>query len=518
MSKRHPLNEVEPPVAMRRGKRPAADPTDRPRRPGRRERAQQRDADRPPRYRTARMTPDHWHPDGDAVVPGELPVDVWGGIPGEPAEVELLHTGRHRIVGRFHAPVGEPHPLRRAPVCEHFDACGGCPLMHLVPAGQERARLALLRDALAEVGLQALTPSSVQPSPEGDEGYRHVVKLVVGRSDHGHLRIGTFARRTHRVVAIPGCNVATPVLRRVMSVVAHTIIELDIWPFDPQTGRGTLRHVVMRQSRSHGEVLVTLVAGGRNRALGILAERLSGAVGEVAGVHLHLNDDPGNAIFARDEEGQVPTVKLVGKDVIEERLGEVTLAIGPGDFYQANPAMAERIAQDLRELLAPDRDRPLLDLYCGVGAFTLALGREHGWALGVEVVGGAVSRARENARRNRIAAEFLAGDTVELLPEVGQRLEGRHPVVMLDPARRGAGEGVLAGVLAMQPARIAYLSCNPRAMARDLVELQAAGWRVRELRAYDMFPQTAHVETLALLDPPEAVGEGLAAPRRRVVR
>ena len=517
MSKRHPLNEVEPPVAVRRGKRPPSDEP-RPRRPGRRERAQDRGADRPSRYRTERMTPHYWHPDGDAVVPGDLPVDVWGGIPGEAAEVELLHTGRHRIVGRFHSPVGEPHPLRRPPPCEHFDACGGCPLMHLTPAGQERARLAMLRDALTEVGLGALTPSTVQPSPEGDEGYRHVVKLVVGRSDHGHLRIGTFARRTHRVVAIPGCNVATPTLRRVMSVVAHLIIELDIWPFDAETGRGTLRHVVMRQSRATGEVMVTLVAGSRNRALGILAERLSGSVGEVAGVHLHLNDDPGNNIFARDEEGQVLTVKLVGKDGIEEHLDEVILGVGPGDFYQANPAMAEQIARDLMALLEPDRERPLLDLYCGVGAFTLALGRQHGWALGVETVGGAVHRARENARRNRISAEFLAGDTIEMLPEVARRLEGRHPVVMLDPARRGAGDGVLAGVLAMHPARIVYLSCNPRALARDLVELQAAGWRVRELRAYDMFPQTMHLEALALLDPPKAPGDSRPPPRRQVVR
>lgn len=507
MSKRHPPNPVEPTVAPKRSRGRAP----RPERPA-------RDRSDQPRYRTAKMTPDFWGIHGDAVVPGDLPVDVWAGIPGETAEVELLHTGRHRAVGRFFRPLGPPHPLRQEPVCEHFTPCGGCPLMHLTTAGQHRARLAMLRDALHEVGLASLTPASIISSPEGELGYRHTVKLNMGRSDQGHIRVGTFSRRTHRVVAIPGCHVATPTLRRVMSVVAHTIIELDIWPFEPENGRGTMRHVVMRESRATGEVLVTIVAGNRNKTLSLLAERLSGAVAEVVGVHLHLNSEPGNAIFAPDEDGVVRTVHLAGKDTIDEKMGEHSLAVGPGDFYQANPAMAERIGADLLELTEADRPRPVVDLYCGVGGFSMLLGAAHGWVLGVEAVGGAVLRARENARRNRIAAEFLAGDALELLPEVAVRLEDRHPVVLVDPARRGLGDGVLDGILSLSPARIAYLSCNPRALARDLGQLLARGWKVRSLRAYDMFPQTAHLEVLALLDPPEELPLGRQAPRRMVVR
>lgn len=508
MSKRHPPNPVEPPVAPRRGRRPADGPP----------RSASRAGAAGPRYRTRRLTPQHWGPNGDAVAMAELPVDVWAGIPGETAEVELLHTGRHRIVGRWFGPLGEPHPQRREPPCEHVNPCGGCPLMHLRPEGQALARLSLLRDALQERGLQDLAPRELVPSPLGDEGYRHTVKLTVGRSDQGHLRVGTYSRRTHRVVAIPGCPVATPTLRRAMSVLAHQVIELDIWPFEPETGRGTLRHLVLRQSRSTGEVLLTIVAGNRNKVLGSLAERLTGAVSEVVGVHLHLNSEPGNAIFAPDEGGVVRTLPLLGRDSLDESLGGLTLAVGPGDFYQANPAMAERIGQDLLELLEPDRGRPVVDLYCGVGGFSLLLGAAHGWVLGVEAVGGAVLRARENARRNRVPAEFLAGDVLALLPEVARRLEERHPVVLVDPARRGLGDGVLEGIVGLMPARVAYLSCNPRALARDLEQFQQRGFKVRVLRAYDMFAQTAHLETLAILDPPEEAPAGLPAPRRKVVR
>lgn len=515
MSKRHPLNEEQPPVGKFRNKRARTEERrERRRRPGR----QEREDTRGPRYPTERMTPQYWHHRGDAVVDGDKPIDVWGGIPGERAEVELLHTGRNRIVGRFYRPAGPAHPLRREPPCEHCNTCGGCPLMHLEAEGQVMARLSLLRDALTEVGMDALAPKTLTASPDGDEGYRHTVKLTVGRTDRGNVRVGTFARRTHRVVPIPGCNVATPALRQVMSATAHGIIELDIWPWDAETGSGTLRHVVMRQSRATGEILVTIVAGNSNRTLGLLAEQITHAVSQVVGVHLHLNDDPGNAIFARDEEGTINTVCLRGQTLIEEGLGGITLSIGPGDFYQANPGMAELISRDLLDRLTPDRDRPVVDLYCGVGSFSLALARAHGWALGVEAVGGAVLRAKENARRNRVTAEFMVGDTLDSLPEAGRRLEGRHPVVLVDPARRGLADGVIPGILAWTPARIAYLSCNPRALVRDLAAFAGAGWTVRELIAYDMFPQTAHLETLAILDPPTPPPPGRGSPKRRVVR
>ena len=480
-----------------------------------------REAPAGPRYTTVVATPAHWHPRGEAVcVPldrGGKPLDVWAGIPGEAEQIELLHTGQHRVIGRFYKAQGTPHPMRRDPPCDRFDACGGCPFMHLVPEGQAMARLSLLRDALDDVGLGVHAPSHLVPSPDGDVDYRHVVKVSLGRSDHGHIRVGAYARHTHRLVAIPDCLVATPTLRRAMATLAHHVIDLDVRPWEPETGRGLLRHAVMRQSRATGEVLVTLVAARRVRILTELAETLTHAMSELVGIHVHLNDDPGNAIFVRDEDGTVPTLNLRGQDLIEEHLGDLALALGPGDFYQANPGMAEVICEDLVTLLADVRERPVVDLYSGVGGFTLALGRAHGWALGVEAVGGAVLRARENARRNRITAEFQAGDVAQVLPDL-ERLVDRHPVVLVDPARRGLGDGVLPAILDLQPARLAYLSCNPRAMARDLAQFADKGWSVSALRAYDMFPQTTHVETLAILDPPQPPPEGLPAPRRRVVR
>ena len=464
------------------------------------------------------VTPHQWLPRGEAVVRAQRPLVVWGGIPGEPAVVQITHRGTHQGLGRFMRPAGEPHPRRREPPCDRFGPCGGCPLMHLTREGQERARLWLVRDALAEHGFGDLAPEAIQGSPDGDEGFRHVVKLAAGFSDLGQVRIGAYGRNTHRIVPIPSCNVATPTLRKAMSVVSYQMRELGIAPYDPERASGLLRYLVLRQSRATGEVLVTIVAAHRQPILWEYAERIAGGLSEATAIHLHLNDGPGNAIFMRDAQGLGDTRRLRGKDVIEEEVAAVRLRIGPSDFFQTNPGVADGLIRDVVDALAPDRDRPVVDLYCGVGAVTLPLARAHGWALGVEVSDEAVDRARENAALNKLAAEFIAGPTLDVLPEVARRLDGRPPVVVVDPARRGLEDGVVEGVLDLNPARVVYISCNPRALARDLARFAAAGWTASRVRAYDMFPQTSHVELMTVLSPPEAPPEGRRSPRRRVVR
>ncbi|MFT5682507.1 MAG: 23S rRNA (uracil1939-C5)-methyltransferase [Myxococcota bacterium] len=468
----------------------------------------------------ALVTPEAWVPRGEAVITrGRRRLLIWGGIPGEQAIVRIYRQGQHQDMGRFLEPARQPHPLRREPPCDKYTLCGGCPLMHLTTPGQHRARLALIRYALREYGLEAHTPKSVVSSPDGDEGYRHVVKVVIGYSDRGSLRLGALGRDSHTIVPIPKCNVATEKLRLVMGSLAHHILNLEIQPYDTKRDRGVLRYAVIRQSRSTGEILLTLVAGRKDRILGELVEAVSTQNPDIAAIHLHLNDIEGNSIFDRDEDGRVGVLPMRGNMVIEDELGGIKMQIGPGDFFQINPAMADVIVADVLEAFAGDRDRPAIDLYSGVGGFALALGKAHGWSLGIEGITSAVTRARANARLNRISAEFIAGDVVDVLPDVKTRLNGRAPVVVVDPARRGLEAGVIEGLLDLAPARIAYLSCNPRTMARDMAAFVEAGWSIQSVKAYDMFPQTAHIETLAILTPADAPPPVTRrAPRRKVIR
>lgn len=471
---------------------------------------------RPQRHRPVEevLVPDAWHHRGEAVVTGRFPTIAWSGIVGEEALYRVVHVGKNQRLVRF---VGSrrPDPHRVKPPCEHYDPCGGCPLMHMNAEGQDRARRAMLRQALASEGLGELP---IDPTVTGpDLEFRHVLKLVAGYGDDERPRIGAPGRNLRHVTSVTRCRVLTPTLREVMLAIMGLCADLDLRPYEPGRG-GLVRHFVARQSALTGEVLVTVVAGHSARVLTEFAESLSRSCPTVRGVHIHLNDGPTNAIFAPDGQGLVGTSTLVGISEIVEGLGDVQVRLGPGDFFQTNPAIAQRLCADLLAFSGAERDTPVVDLYSGVGAFTLAFARKTGWALGVEANEGAVRHARESARIQDIPAEFLRAEVLEALPGLVKRLADRHPVVVVDPARRGLEAGVIAALLELAPRRVLVVSCNPRALARDLAVFQARGYSVAHLRPYDMFPNTAHLEVLAVLEPPDGSVLSGRGPRRKVVR
>lgn len=462
------------------------------------------------------VTPGEWMPRGEVRVdvPGRLPLLVFGGIPGERSAVRITARGHHQVRADWVSSAA-PDRHRVTPPCERYKSCGGCPLMHLDPAGQAGARRWLVHRALAAEGLGDVPVAPLVASPDGTTGFRHVVKVGFGRSATGRVKIGAWGRNNRDVVPIPECHVAAPVLKRVMVSLAHFTLALELPPWDGR--EGLLRAAVLRASRTTGEVLVTLVASRKDRALVELAEEIARGVPEIVGVWLHLNGEEGNAIFAKDDQGVVGTLPLVGRDTIEDRLGGVTYRIGPGDFFQTNPSVAEVLyARVLEEMQVGPADA-FVDLYSGVGGFALQAAGKAGFSLGVEEVEGAVLRSREAARANRLNAEFLWGPVVEVLPEVGQRLRGTRPKVVVDPARRGLEPGVLDAIEALRPAAVGYVSCNPVAMARDLARWVAKGWTLGPVTPFDMFPHTAHVETFVVARPPDA-DVPAEDPRRPPVR
>ena len=464
------------------------------------------------------VTPDAWLGRGEAVCnDAQPPMAVWQGIPGERCHVHVYAPGNNRDHARWEKPVAGPSRYRVTPPCERYSVCGGCPWMHVNPAGQTRARLELTHEAYARYDLQEHAPKELRASPDGMLGYRHLMKLAVGSSDRGQTRVGAFGRSTRNVVPIPNCMVLASGLRETMRLVAHNVIEQDIWPWDPEKNRGVLRYVVVRQSRSTGTQLVTLVGARKSPKYRDLAEALVQKSGLIAGVHMHINGSPGNALFEPSEDGGIATVRLEGDRTIEEHVAGLRLPIGAGDFFQTNPAVAELLIRDLEEWLPAKR--AVVDLYSGVGGLTLAAARRTGWALGVESVETAVNRARGAASLNGLPAEFIAGEVLEELPEIGRRLAGRPPVVIVNPARRGLEPGVVESIRDLSPSRLIYISCNPATQARDIAALSERGFALHHSMAYDMFPNTPHVEVMAVLSGPSAGDKGRKRPpRRKVVR
>ncbi len=487
------------------------------------------------------MTPSTWSAKGEAVVhnaDGKRTL-VWSGIPFEKAVVQITHQGQHQQYGYMKS-VDKPSDQRVDPKCKRYDRCGGCPLMHLSDEGQDEAKLQLFAQAMDSAEDSRLveyeqqlsegkTTEALEELPSiqwpdslirvgSDEGYRMVSKLVAGKAKHGALRLGA-RNRDGAIVPIPDCVVTDSDLNVIGKKITHLLEVLKIFPYTP-SNRSGVRYVVLRKSRATKQVLVTLVVTQRTHFIQELAERIYNLPYDIQGVLIHLNSEKGNAIFVRDEQGRVRTSTLVGKREIVERIGGINYQIGAGDFFQVNIRVAERLQQDVLAMSKAYSDYPMIDLYCGVGLFSLALAKEHGWAMGIEQVDGAIRRAKQSASSQNINADFVSGDVFEQLDVVERKIQTASPFIVVDPSRTGLAPGVVASLDELNPVAVAYVSCHPKSLARDLMEFREMGWTVDDVKLYDMFPNTVHIESLVLLKPPadRTFVQKLSTPKKHRMR
>lgn len=383
---------------------------------------------------------------------------VAGTFPGDRARVEVEHSSPHgrKSWGRLVA-IERPSPDRVQPVCLATGRCGGCPLGALAYPAQ----LAWKETHVSRLVGPSL-PIFASPRPVG---YRNHAKLVHGRA-HGRRALGGYAPRSHELVDLAGCRVVEPVLEEVRAALLDALGSREV-------ETAAVPHVVLRSNHA-GEVLVTLV-GTVPDALAELHAAHPAIVGVCA------NDGPRkNAIFGAG------TRTLWGRGELDERVGDVTLHLSPTAFFQVNRDVAAAIYAAIDGWI-PDGAR-VADVYSGIGgiALTLAHGRE---VVGVEVNAAAVADATRAAQGR---ARFLVADAARGLAGLGTL-----DALVINPPRKGVEPAVIDAIASAAPARIAYVSCNPVSLARDLTRLPA--YTVESIRAYDMHPQTAHVETLVLL-------------------
>lgn len=387
--------------------------------------------------------------------------------------------------------------VRRAP-CPHFPRCVGCPWIGVPYREQLARKQQRLRDAFAARASLAgaeILPIRRAPSPFG---YRTVVKLVARRV-RGDLRLGVYVPGSHRVADVRRCAAQHPLANALLARLAAVLERERVPCYDERSHEGWLRYVAVRVSGA-GRTQLVLVATepdpARTRALVAALRDVRG----LAGVLLNVNADPGNAIFGPRFE------RLAGDETLVERVAGLSLRSHAGSFAQANAAAARGAYACVLRFAKPVENERALDLYCGVGALSLALAREGLRVLGVEESPAAVRDARANAEQGGLpAARFEAADAGEALRRLAR--EGTHvDLVALNPPRRGAAADVREGIAALSPSRIVYMSCDPDTLARDLDDFAARGYATRRVQPFDFLPHTEHVEAVALLQ---------AAPPRR---
>lgn len=372
--------------------------------------------------------------------------------------------------------------------------CGGCEWLAVPYPIQLRRKQEQVEGLL---GTMAAEDGAVVEGIRGmDEPvrYRNKAATPFAHGPHGRVRCGFYAAGTHRIVPCESCLVEDERARGVLNGVARVAERLHIPPYDEDRGVGVLRHAVVRCGwRTHDVLLVLVTRVDELRSPERLVSELRAACPEVTSIVQNVNDRRTNAILGRRCR------TLYGPGVMHDQLLGCTFEIGPTSFYQTNPRQTEVLYRLALEGVAGAGR--VLDAYCGTGTIGICAARESATleVTGVEQVGGAVSCARRNARANGVEGRcrFVAADATEWMASDGAR--GAYDAVIMDPPRAGSTPEFLAGVAALAPERVAYVSCNVVTQARDLGLLRERGYRLERVAPVDMFPHTRHVECVATL-------------------
>jgi len=430
--------------------------------------------------------------DGAGVVrPEDGPVTfVPGALRGETCEIRLLKVGRAAAWGKVEQ-VLLPSPHRTAPACPAARTCGGCALLHMDYEEELAFKRQKVQDAFARIGGLDVEVSAIHGAPR-IEGYRNKAIFSFAMRD-GAPAAGFFRPRSHDVVPADACRIQTPGANAAAAAVCRWMAKNGVPAYDWQTHTGAVRHVFCR-SAADGALQATLVTAEPDLPDldGLIAE-LRAAVPGLASVVLNENRTPGSTVLT----GTFST--LWGADALEDTLCGLRFSLSPRSFYQVNREQAEALYEKALEYAGLTGRETVLDLYCGTGTITLCLARRAGRAIGAEIVADAVRDARENAARNGVSnAEFHCADAAEIAARL--RAEGLRPdVITVDPPRKGLAPEVVDAVAGMAPDRVVYISCDCATLARDAARFAALGYAVRRAEAFDLFPRTAHVETVCLL-------------------
>ncbi len=418
---------------------------------------------------------------------------VQGAFPGETVIAEVEHEGRTHLYTQLRKVVRNAPARTANNPCKKELKCLSCPLIGMKYQAQLEYKQKRVTEALKQQNLG--TDEMVAPTLPSDPalGYRASAKLVFGRKREKVL-LGLYQRGSHEVINIEDCPVHHPLINRVVKIVREEVQRQGISVYSTRHKNGLLRYLLIRVSPINNKVMVTFVSNFRDlQQLPKLGKRLMNKVPEVIAVHQNINSSSGNVILGQD------TIKLHGLPDLIDRIGDIRLRIAPEAFFQVNSLQATRIYALVREWAGLQKNDTALDLYCGIGGIALHLAKDAGRVFGIEYVEEAVRNAADNAELNELKnCRFLAGDAAEELPKLAAQLPNLR-LATLNPPRKGCSEELLHALCELEPKQIIYVSCDPDSLAHDLRLLVDANYRIERVQPVDMFPQTAHVETVVKL-------------------
>lgn len=419
---------------------------------------------------------------------------------GDLAEVKVIKAKKNYGYARLMRLI-EPSPHRVEPICPVARPCGGCQLQMLDYAEQLRFKEKKIAQNLQRIGGMTEIPMEPIVGMESPFRYRNKAQFPIGQDKNGKLITGFYAGRTHQIMENRNCYLGVEQNEEILNRILAWMEENSVSAYQEETGKGLVRHVLIRFGFTTKEIMVCLVVNGKKLPA---EKKLIQSLTELEGmtsITLSVNRERTNVIMGKEIRC------LWGQEFITDYIGKVKYQISPLSFYQVNPVQTEKLYSLALEYAGLTGEETVWDLYCGIGTISLFLAQKAKKVYGVEIVPEAIADAKNNAKINGIEnAEFFVGKSEEVLPEYYEKYAKEHPgehahadVIVVDPPRKGCEENLLRTMADMQPDRIVYVSCDSATLARDLKILQELGYEVKKVRGVDQFPMTCHVETVCLL-------------------
>lgn len=420
-------------------------------------------------------------------------VFVPDGIVGETITTKIVKVEKNYSIGKILS-ILKPSENRVEPICKIYKKCGGCNVQHINYEGQLSFKRQRVQDAVTRIGkLENITVKEVL-GMDNPYRYRNKVQLPIGDLN-GETLVGFYAPRSHEIIDMETCYIQDEVADKVVKLLRQWIKKYKIEIYNEQTGTGVIRHIMIRRAFKTGELMIVLVTNTLEfNYKQEFVDLILNNVDKVSSIIQNVNRKNTNIVLG-------DLCKTIwGKDTITDYIGEFKFNISPQSFFQVNPIQTEILYKKALEFANLDGTQTVFDAYCGAGTISLFLAQGAKKVYGVEIVPEAIANAIENADNNNITnAEFIVGEAEKVIPDLIEK-GIKADVVVVDPPRKGCDPELLNAIAKMSPPRIVYVSCDPGTLARDLGILKELGYTTKEIQPVDMFPQTAHVETVVLLN------------------
>ncbi len=411
-------------------------------------------------------------------------------------DVRILKIKKNIAYGKIENIV-QPSQDRIDPVCKVSKRCGGCVYRHLNYEAELKVKHKKVYDAVTRIG--KVDGKKVMPIIGADsdrtDRYRNKAQIPVALNKNGEVEMGFYSRHSHRIAPCDDCLLSPKIFTDISNTFKNFLTEYPHLVYNEENHSGKIRHLYLRIGERTNEVMVCVVVNGRgfehqDELFNSIIEKYP----QVKSVVINVNKAKTNVILGYEN------ITVYGKDSITDVLCNLEFELSPLAFYQVNRVQAQRLYEKAREYASLSKEDVLIDLYCGTGTIGLSMAKECKELVSVEIIDQAIENANKNAEHNGITnARFICADAEKAALQL--KREGIVPdVIIVDPPRKGLTEKLIDTIVEMSPKRVVYVSCDPATLGRDLKQFEELQYSVKEITPVDLFPRTAHVETVVLME------------------